>query len=265
MAVPAADRVDALNNELSMLKYILLGIIQGVTEFLPVSSSAHLVIFQKILGVSGNELALSIVLHLGTICALLIFFIRDIFKTILNWRMLLLIAVVTLITGAIGIIGKDLFESFFRSPRLAAIALLVTGLLLIATKRFRPALRKQINIKDSILLGVSQGIAVVPGISRSGITIAALLFRGIERDTAFRFSFIASIPAVLGASFIEAGEINSACQLQAVPIAAGCLASLFTGFSALWLLRLILRKSGFHYFGYYCIIFAICALLFFRL
>lgn len=245
-----------------MLKYIILGIIQGLTEFLPVSSSGHLVIVQRILGITGQELALSIVLHLGTSLALVIFFLKDILETLRNIRLLSLIIIVTIITGIIGITGKDFFEHLFSSPKLVAAALISTGIILILTRKFMDNKRNILDIKDAFILGITQGIAIIPGISRSGITISTLLFRRIDRETSFRFSFLASIPAILGATILEAKNIGFALNLEFTNFFVGFIPSFLTGLLSLWLLKIILKKAKLYYFGYYCILVAIITLLF---
>jgi undecaprenyl-diphosphatase len=242
-----------------MLKYIILGIIQGITEFLPVSSSGHLVIAQKLFAMSQDEVALSVVLHLGTCLALIIFFFRDILKLFRDIKTLSLIIIVTLITGIIGVAGKDFFESLFSSAKLVAVALIFTGIILILTKKFMDAKRNNLNIKDAVILGFTQAIAIVPGISRSGITVSTLLFRKIDRETAFRFSFLASIPAVFGAAMLEAKDIGIAFNKY---FAVGFFFSLFTGILSLWIFKIILKRAKLHYFGYYCIIVAVITLLF---
>ncbi|MDD4954075.1 MAG: undecaprenyl-diphosphate phosphatase [Candidatus Omnitrophica bacterium] len=244
-----------------MLKYITLGIIQGLTEFFPVSSSGHLVIMQRILGVSGEEVALSAFLHLGTVCALLLFFFRDILRIFKEAKTIFLILVVTVITGVIGLAGKNFFESLFSRPRAVAYSLIVTGIILILTRKVKDPKREKVNLKDACLLGLTQAIAIIPGISRSGITISTLLFRKIDREVAFKFSFLASIPAILGANLLEIKKI----ELSLTPIwLAGFFASLLSGLLALFLLKRILQQAKFHYFGYYCIIVAIITLLFLK-
>jgi len=244
-----------------MLKYILLGFIQGVTEFLPVSSSGHLVILQRVLGVGGEEIALSVILHLGTLFAVIIFFFKDILKLLGNIKSLLLIAIVTIITGTIGIVGKDFFEGLFSSLKPVVLALVVTGIILLLTKRFMDAKRNSLNIKDAFFLGLAQGLAIIPGISRSGITISTLLFRKIDRETSFKFSFLASIPVILGAALLEAKKIDFALQFNLLNFAAGFMSSFLTGLFALWVLKLVLQKAKLHYFGYYCIVVAIATFL----
>lgn len=247
-----------------MLKYIILGIIQGITEFLPVSSSAHLVIAQKLFAMRGEEVALSVVLHLGTCLALITFFFRDILRLFRDIKTLSLILVVTLITGIIGVAGKDFFESLFSSARLVAVALIFTGIILILTKKFMDAKRSDLNIKDAIILGLAQGLAIIPGISRSGTTVSALLFRKLDRQTCFRFSFLASIPAVLGAVILESKGISFSVQNNFRNYALGFIFSLIGGILSLWFFKMVLRKAKLHYFGYYCIIVAVITLLFIK-
>ena len=247
-----------------MIKYILLGIIQGLTEFFPVSSSAHLLIMQKILGLGGQEIGVSVVLHLGTAFALVIFFFKDILDMLRDTKTLFLIIVVTVITGVIGLAGKDFFERLFTSPKIVALALMVTGIILIRTKRVMGHKRDMLDIKDAFFLGLTQGIAIIPGISRSGITISTLLFRKIDKKTSFRFSFLASIPAVFGAAILEAKKISAAINIESAKIVTGFIFSLLAGILALWILKLVLDRAKLYYFGYYCIIVAIITLIFIR-
>ncbi|MFH0790682.1 MAG: undecaprenyl-diphosphate phosphatase [Candidatus Omnitrophota bacterium] len=245
-----------------MLEYIILGIIQGLTEFFPVSSSAHLVIMQSVLGIKEGGLVISVVLHLGTVISLIVFFFKDILRALRSFKSIALILIVTLITGVIGVAGKDFFESLFSSTKLLALTLIITGGILILTKRFMQAERKELNFKDALILGLFQAIAIIPGISRSGITISTLLFRKIARETAFKFSFLVSIPAILGAVILEAKDIRIACEYNFTNLAAGFLVSLLTGLFSLWVLKLVLRKAKLYYFGYYCIAVAILTMLF---
>lgn len=247
-----------------MIKYILLGIIQGLTEFFPVSSSGHLVIMQKILGITADGLAISIVLHLGTTLALIIFFFKDILASLRSIKFITLVIVVTLITGLIGVSGKDFFEGLFSSGAAVGIALICTGIILISTKKFMGAKRESLNFKDALILGIAQGVAVIPGISRSGITISTLLFRKIERQTAFRFSFLASIPAILGATLLEARKIDFALKLNLGNFIVGFIFSLFSGLFSLLVLKLVLRRAKLYFFGYYCILIAILTLIFIK-
>ena len=247
-----------------MLNYILLGIIQGLTEFFPVSSSGHLVIAQHLLGLTQNGLALSVVLHLGTVFALLVFFFRDLLELLSNLRLLLLLLVVTVITAIIGLSGKSFFESLFSSTTAVAVALVVTGITLIFTKRFMQGKRDSLGLTDAFILGLTQSIAIIPGISRSGITISTLLFRGIEREKSMRISFLAGIPVIFAAALLESRKIDFALKTEWRGMLLGFLASFVFGIIALKILKLILQKARLYYFGYYCIFIAVVVLLFIR-
>ncbi len=247
-----------------MIKYIILGVVQGVTEFLPVSSSGHLVLLQKIFGLSGEEVALSIILHLGTLVAVGIFFFKDILKALRSPKMIFFIFAVTLITGIIGFAAKDFLESLFSSVKFLPLAWVFTAGILLATKNYLSCKRDSLNIKDSIILGFTQAVAIIPGISRSGMTISTLLFRKLEVNTAFSFSFIVSLPAILGAALLEARKIDFVIQENPVNLALGFISSLLTGLVSLWLLKKVLVQAKFHYFAYYCLTIALITLIFVR-
>ncbi|MFA5319994.1 MAG: undecaprenyl-diphosphate phosphatase [Candidatus Omnitrophota bacterium] len=247
-----------------MIKYVILGAVQGVTEFFPVSSSAHLVIFQKILGIGNGGLVFPVVLHLGTLLATILYFRRDILRMAFNKKQLLLTAIVTIITGLIAFPAKGLVEKMFVSPRLASLALLVTGAALILTGRLRGAVKKDVSLPDAAVMGAAQGVAVLPGISRSGVTISALLLRGIDRETCFKFSFIAGIPAVAGAALLDAGDITAACDGSGAFLLAGFIASFTCGLLTLVLLKRVIIKSGLPYFGYYCLLAAAATFIFIK-
>lgn len=247
-----------------MIKYIILGVVQGLTEFLPVSSSGHLVIMQKILNIQAHLVATSVVLHLGTLLAIIIFFWKDILSLLRNLRLLSQLCIVVIITGAIGILGKDFFESLFSSAKVVAIAWIFTGLILLATKKFTQLNKDQLQTKDVLILGLAQGLAIIPGISRSGITISTLFFRKVKRQLAFSISFLVSIPIILGAALLESRKIESLAQADIKNLAAGLIFSFIFGLIALLVLRLMIHKAKFYYFGYYCLLMAIVTLLFIK-
>lgn len=271
-----------------MFKLLILGVVQGLTEFLPVSSSGHLVILEKFFGIDKNQLILGVIFHFGTLLSLLVFFYKEIIKIISdflgglqlnfqkksakaawqgseNFRLAVYILVVTAITGIIGIFGKDFFETLFNSVRTVSIALCATALILFKTKKYAKGDRgaKDLSFKDSLILGLSQGIAIIPGISRSGITISALMFRGIAREEAFRISFLASIPAVLGALLISLPEMGSVfVQYNFIYIFAGFMVSFLTGLLALKILKEIIKRASLVGFGYYCFFVVLLILVF---
>jgi len=181
-----------------------------------------------------------------------------------NLKLIFFIIVVTIITFAIYKLGRDFFESLFSSPKLVALALIFTGIILILTRKFMEAKRNNLSMKDALILGFAQGVAIIPGISRSGITISTLLFRKIDRETSFRFSFLASVPAVLGAGILKIKEIGFISKTNLINLIVGFFFSLLTGLLSLRILKLVLGKAKLYYFGYYCILVAIITLLFIR-
>ncbi len=246
-----------------MLKLILLGAAQGLTEFLPVSSSGHLVIIQRLLGLQENLVFLDISLHIGTLLALVTFFFKDVLAACKDAKTILRILIVTVATGIIGLIFKKAFESFFTAPTLVSALLMVNGLLILSTRFIKRGGRLP-NYADSALVGIAQGIAITPGISRSGATICALLARKVGPEQAFRFSFLASIPAILGAFILEAKDTDWTKIIEYRPpdIAAGVAAAYVFGILALFLLKKSILNERFHVFGYYCILAGTTFLLF---
>lgn len=246
-----------------MIKIILLGAIQGLTEFFPVSSSGHLVIAQHYLGITGNLVFLDVLLHIGTILALFVFFFKDILRALKSPKTIGLIAIVTLITGVIGIAFKKTLESLFNSTHATALQVLINGMILLTIPFFKER-QRQPGLMDSAVMGVAQGVAIIPGISRSGLTITSLLAIGIKREEAFRFSFIASIPAIIGAFLLEAKDADLAASFPTAALLAGIATAFAFGMLALCGLKKLIDSKKFYLFGYYCICFGIVFLIFLR-
>jgi undecaprenyl-diphosphatase len=244
-----------------MIDYIVLGIVQGLTEFLPVSSSGHLAVLERVFGLSEQGVAISIVMHLGTLVSVLIFFYRDIIAALRNRRTVLFILIVTCITGTIGVFGKDFFESVFTSVKAIAFGWIATGIILLLTKRFMTSDRKTVTMKDAAILGVTQGIAILPGVSRSGMTISTMLYRKIEKVTGFTLSFLVSIPVIGGAALLEAKKIHFAVSGDPIQLVIGFFCSFFTGLVALLVLKRVIIMAKFHYFAYYCFALAVITLI----
>lgn len=246
-----------------LIYYILLGIIQGLTEFLPVSSSAHLVIAQNIFGLKEPQLFFDIVLHLGTLCAVVIYFYRDIIDIIKSitrpksegFRLFMLLVVGTIPTAILGFFLKGYFEILFSSPIFSAIFLVVTGSILFLT-RFNPDARK-LNVRafkflDAIIIGIAQTVAIAPGISRSGITISTGIFRGVDRRLCGRYSLLLSIPAIIGALISEIGGIKMIGLEYLMYITLGFISSFVVGYMAIRVLIKCLEKAKLYMFSYYC-------------
>ncbi|MEW5758430.1 MAG: undecaprenyl-diphosphate phosphatase [Candidatus Omnitrophota bacterium] len=252
---------------------IILGIIQGITEFLPISSSGHLLILQEIFK-TDNRLIVDILLHIATILAVIIYFYKDLVcliegvfkKDRESLRSLFFILITTFITGIIAIIAKDFFDSLFNSAHLISLSFLFTGTILVMTKKFMTGNQNinSINLNYAFILGVTQAIAITPGISRSGITIATLLFMSFKKEEAFRISFLVSIPAVIGALILEFKGISSALINNFYPILAGFIAALIFGLLSLRLLSFLIEKSKFYIFGFYCFFIAILTFIYFK-
>lgn len=277
-----------------LIQAIVIGIVQGLTEFLPVSSSAHLIVIPQLLGWKDaflNSATFDVMLHLGTLLALLAYFWRDVIRLIAAGlaslrdrslagdpdRRLAWLLVVSVIPAALlGALGESFFDDFFRDPlhseRLygVCVLLIVGALLLLAAERLgrreRPI--EQSNLGDAVTIGVAQALALFPGISRSGVTIAAGLFRGLERDAAARFAFLMGIPVIAGAGIWKLREVVGAPpnSIDYSVLAAGFIASAIVGFLAIRFLLRFLRSHSTGIFIVYRIVFAliIAAILFTR-
>jgi undecaprenyl-diphosphatase len=199
---------------MDMFKAIILGIVQGLTEFLPVSSSGHLVLLQKIMGIDEPTLFFDTMLHLGTLAAVLIVLRKDIWALLKRpfQRLTGLVVLATLPTIAIALIIKDFVEQAFHTGDYIGYGFLATSLILLAAEALaaRPGARRQekdMTWVDAVLIGTLQGAAIMPAVSRSGSTIAGALSRRLDRDFAARFSFLMSIPAILGAAVLQAKDL----------------------------------------------------------
>ena len=248
---------------MDIIKTIILGIIQGLTEWLPISSTGHLKIAEHFMN-EKIPLLFDFILHIGTLIVVLLFFREDI-KNILSalvhldfktehGKVVPLIIVGSVPAGIIGIILNEPVNTDFQSILPIAVAFVLCGIMLYFVK-FAHEKTDAIGYSAAVLVGVAEGIAIIPGISRSGATIAVALLLGIKREKAFRFSFLLSIPAilsVLGYNFVKrSGELASA-GLGWPEILTGVIVAMFIGYFALKLLWKILGKKKFHLFAFYC-------------
>jgi undecaprenyl-diphosphatase len=237
-----------------------LGAIQGITEFFPISSSGHLVILQGIFGMKEPQLAFDIFLHLGTLVSILIYFYKDILNIIIKERRTAFYIVLASIpTFMIGLLFKDAAEELFARPHLVGYMLLATGLWLIAAAiydKFKKAESpKKIGFINSIIIGVSQGIAVIPGISRSGATIGAGILSGIGKETAVKFSFLLAIPAILGAGLFKSGKIEAGLVSgDSLYFLVGSITAMVTGLVSIGVLLKMVKTNKLYIFGIYCIL-----------
>ncbi|NPA49487.1 MAG: undecaprenyl-diphosphatase UppP [Thermodesulfobacteria bacterium] len=245
---------------------LFLGVLQGVTEFLPISSSGHLVLAEKFFAIEGGGLAFDVFLHLGTLLAVLIYFWRDWQKMLLpqtdpQHRKLLFYLIVATIPGALaGFFLEDLVANHFRTPHRVAFQLAIMSLPLLVAEIFSRKDRTlaEINLPQALLIGTAQGLAVLPGTSRSGITMATGLLLGFKREAAARFSFLLSAPIIAGAGCYEALKVLKEGASLSLPYLTGFLAAFVSGFFVIaWLLR-FLRTHTFYPFVVYRLLLA-CA------
>ncbi|MCU0229595.1 MAG: undecaprenyl-diphosphatase UppP [Bryobacterales bacterium] len=261
---------------------VLLALIQGFTEFLPISSSAHLALCPWLLGWQDQGLTFDIALHLGTLVAVLVYFARDWFYLFLrgfgvrsvaapayvneNPHLLWHLALATLPVGIVGLLLKDVVETALRSPYSIGFMLIVVGLLIGYADR-RGKRDKQLGsmrFVDTMTIGFAQALAVVPGTSRSGITIATALLRNLDRESAARFSFLLSTPAIGGAALKAVYDMVKEGGLEAgmaMPFAVGILVSCVTGVLVIAFFLRYLRRNTLRFFVLYRVIFGIIILL----
>lgn len=247
---------------MNLTEAALLGLIQGLTEFLPVSSSGHLVIFQYLLGLQEPGVTLEVLLHFGTLLSVFWVFGKDFLalfsclKEIRQRHFLFMLLIGVLITALIGFMMRSHITVLFKSPLFVGFMLLVTGVLLMIIKII-PAGDKDIEAMrpmDAVFIGFMQAFAIIPGISRSGSTILAALWRGLDRETAVRYSFMLSAPVILGLSVFEAKDIFLVGleKKMLLNYLLGGIVSFLSGIIAIKLCIKLLLNSKFHYFAYYC-------------
>ena len=239
-----------------MLEAIILGIVQGITEFLPVSSTAHLILFPWFFNWGGevDSLTFDIALHTGTLLALLLCFWKDWVDLFLKkQRLLVLIILASIPAGVSGFLLNDMIENNLRNPLVISIMLIIFGIvMLVAEKIYKYKGMEKLEFKDAIIIGIAQAVAIIPGVSRSGITISAGLFRGFEREAAARFSFLLSTPIIAGATMLHLKKAFMHQESHDVQIfAIGVITSFITGFFAIKFLLGFLKKNPLNLFVYY--------------
>ncbi|QQY80685.1 undecaprenyl-diphosphatase [Keratinibaculum paraultunense] len=261
---------------MTLFQAIILGIFQGISEFLPISSSGHLVVLQHFFNIKEGNLFFTEMLHFGTLISIVIVYFNDIMNIIVEFfkmlrdgiknkkfkitndyqKLALLIIIGSIPTAIIGLLFEDFFEKLYSSSLLPiGIAFLVTGFLLwIANKKPNEAKKvKEMTILDSLIVGTFQGIAIIPGISRSGSTIVAGLFRGFDRSLATEFSFLLALPATFGAGLLGIMDVIKTGSKTTIdmPLIIGILLSTIVGILAIKFLIKVLKRNKLHYFSYY--------------
>jgi len=265
---------------MTAVEALILGLVQGLTEFLPVSSSGHLVLAEHLLDVSCDDITFEVAIHFATLFAVVVYFFQSLMRVFLSpfriirgkpsedakrgFRMFLAVCVGTVPAVAVGLVFKDQIESVFSSALLVSVLLLVTSAILLST-RFTIARGVPIGAGNGLLIGCAQALAILPGISRSGSTISAALFCGIGREESFNFSFILSLPAIVGASILAAIDMFEAGVPDGkMAYIVGMAAAFASGYFSLVVLKKLVVGGKFYLFGVYTLIVGLIGIIFLR-
>ncbi|MBE6030927.1 MAG: undecaprenyl-diphosphatase UppP [Clostridiales bacterium] len=273
---------------MTFFEAIILGLVQGLAEFLPISSSGHLALLQYFFGIKGDDVVtFAVLLHLGTLVSVFIVYWEDIwalikelgatFKDVFTGKGLrvnanptrrlgFMIIVATIPTGIIGILGNDLFTSMYSSLISIGIGLLFTGTILILAEKLGAGRKtvKEMKFRDAFIVGMMQGVAIAPGVSRSGSTLVGGLSTGLNREFAVKFAFLISIPSILGSAVLEVPDMLSegVDMAMMMPILAGVIVSAISGLVAIKAMIKLVTGKKLYYFSYYTWIVGIAVILY---
>lgn len=250
---------------MTILQAIIYGIIQGIGEFLPISSSAHLIVTPWLFGWKDPGLAFDVALHLGTLVAVVVFFWKDWFNLAkagvkgtgtIEGRLFWFLIIATIPGAVIGKLFENKAETAFRNPALIGTMLIIMGIIIyvvdrVGTKSFN---LREVGFMRSFLIGISQAVAIIPGVSRSGITMSTGVLLGLNRESAARFSFLLSTPIVLGAGLLKVKDLMHT-SVETVPFVVGILTSAIVGLVSIKFLLEYLKTKGFTIFVIYRLIF----------
>ncbi len=271
------------------LQAVIMGAVQGLTEFLPVSSSGHIVLssafYKMLIGadivVTNEEIFFDILIHLSTLFAVIIYFLGDI-KNILsdfytaakeknyksdNFLFVIYILVATFVTALFGLITKEAAHNLTENPFIVSIFIVTTGFVLLISEKIKTKGKNKINLKTALVVGLFQGFAVMPGLSRSGMTISSAMFMGLKRFDAAKFSFILSIPIILLASFVYpilTFDLKDVSNFNFLALISGMVTSFITGYICIKYFMNFLKNNNLRCFAYYCFIMGtLSAIIFF--
>lgn len=270
---------------MTYIQAAILGLVQGLAEFLPISSSGHLALLQNIFGIEEGVLFFTVMLHLGTLISLFIIYWKDIWALILEFfatikdlftrkglnyednptrRLMIMIIVTTIITGVIGIFFEDFFESLYSSCIAIGIGLIFTGIIMLLSEKLGQGTRtvKNLNFRNAIFIGLMQGIAICPGVSRSGSTLVGGLSCNFKRQFAVKYAFLISIPTILGSFLLELkGALESGIDTSIIgPTALGVIIACISGLFAIKAMIKLVVNRKLKYFSYYVWVVGILAI-----
>jgi len=272
---------------MTVFEAVILGIVQGLTEFLPISSSGHLVLAQHLFGFEKPMVAFGVVLHCGTLLAVLTFLARDIVRMVQEGLIfivrfplaknkkdlmreypyaiiLLWVTIATAVTAALGFLFQDTIEQFFGSLKVVGIAWILMGGVLMFSPKFSHGKRSvyEMNFWDAISIGLAQAVSIIPGVSRVGLTVLTGMGRGVEQIHAARFSFLISIPVIMGVGLLKLRGGIESVGVPRMAVIAGFFASAFVGYFAIVSLIKLLQHGKFYFFGFYCLLIGIATLVY---
>ncbi len=249
---------------MSILEAFISGCLQGITEFFPISSSGHLVILHSLFGIDKPQINFDILLHSATLCSVVIFFRKDILDIFSSQRKLISRIFIALIpTAIISFLLRSKCEALFARPKFTGFMFLVTACFLVLPKIKKNLQSEHVETKSSktptfiqaFLIGISQGIAIIPGISRSGVTISSGIVSGVDTSVAIKFSFLLSIPTILGISVVRFFlDVSNLAELELIPSLVGFISALFFGIVALNILVKLILKGKVHFFAIYLVL-----------
>lgn len=261
---------------MDLFNAIILGLVQGLTEFLPVSSSGHLVLTQKILGVDDQGVTFEIILHFGTLLSVVIYFWKPLWRMVLavlppfkeeyakDRKMILYLAIASVPAAVVGFSpAKAAFESVYDKPAIVGLLLCVTGLLLFLPRLLAKRGTGEMSIKSAVAMGLGQAFAILPGISRSGSTIVTGMVAGAKSSAAAEFSFLMAIPAIAAATVLEVKHLGAIESEVLTSYLVGAVVAFVSGLIAIYTVLAAIRRGKFEYFGIYCLVAGVAAFLYF--
>ncbi len=270
---------------MEIIQYILLAFVQGLTEFIPVSSSGHLIFFQTVLGIKEPMLVFDVMLHVATTLAVIIFLRRELLLIIQEILMVMrncvkgegmaqslrqfdhaklsVLIIIAFIPAVIfGLFFHSLIEKMFTSLRVVGVSFCITGFILFITKYSRSEKGlKQVNFTDACVIGIAQALAIIPGISRSGATISAGLYRKLDKELAAKFSFLLSLPTILAAAVYKLKDGIGQVNIDGAVLALSFITAFISGYITLVILSKMIARARFHYFSYYCWLMGIISII----
>ncbi len=262
---------------MTFLEAVILGLVQGLTEFLPVSSSGHLVLTQEFMGIDDKGVTFEILVHFGTLLSVIIYFWRPLWRLVLSIvppfreeyagdrKRIVYLAIASVPAAIVGFSPlKDVFEGTYEKPAVVGLLLVVTGVILFLPRLMKRRGQREVGWGSALIMGIGQAFAILPGVSRSGSTIVSGMLAGTKSSAAAEFSFLMAIPAIAAAALLETRHLVEVRADLLGPYVAGAVVAFLSGLAAIYTVLAAIRRGKFEYFGVYCILAGIVCFLYFR-